>query len=315
MTARVDPRAKPVPPAWAREIAPWCDHMAATGMSPNTVRSRRDHLQRASRAILVGPWETETADLIAWAADQDWAAETRRNVYASLRGFFRWGVLSGRAHVDPTLALPRPKAGFPSPRPAPERLVDAAMQHTDTRTRLILRLAIELGLRRAEIAHIHAQDIWEDLAGWSLTVHGKGNKDRDIPLPADIAFIIRNTCSNGWLFPSDRHPSGHLTPQYVGVLASRALPPPWTLHTLRHACATGVYNDTRDLLLVQQLLGHSNVATTQRYVQIPDTALREAIVKRGRRRAAPHGRNKQTPPASRTETTHDPWLREQTQGQ
>lgn len=284
MKEHVDPRAKPVPPAWAREITAWSDHMLATGMSTNTVKSRRDHLQRASRAILVGPWDTRAEDLIAWAADQDWAPETRRNTYASLRGFFQWGVASGRTDANPTIALPRPKAGIPNPRPVPERVVEIAMHHADTRTRLILRLAIELGLRRAEIAQVHAGDLWEDLAGWSLTVHGKGNKDRNIPLPADLAFILRSTCQDGWLLPSDRHPSGHLTPRYVGKLAARALPPPWTLHTLRHACATGIYKDTRDLILVQQLLGHSNVATTQRYVQIPDAALRDAIVRRGRTR-------------------------------
>ncbi len=286
MSTFSDPRAKPVPPAWRHEIVSWCEFLLAADQSPNTVRSRRDHLQRASRALKVAPWDVQADDLIAWAAVQDWARETRRSVYASLRGFYRWGVATGRTETDPTQRLPRTKPADPLPRPAPLKAVEIGILHADSRTRLILRLAIELGLRRAEIAQIHAKDLWEDLEGWSLTVHGKGKKDRDIPLPADLAFILRATCMGDWLFPSDKSSTGHLSPEYVGVLAGRVLPHPWTLHTLRHAFATGIYIETQDLLVVQQLLGHSSVATTQRYVQVPRRALRDAVVKRTRQRPA-----------------------------
>lgn len=278
-----DPRAKSVRPVWAVEIESWCAHQLASGLSENTVATRRDHLQRVSRALAGGPWETSTEDLIEWAADQKWAVETRRSMHNSLRSFFRWGVDAGRSDTDPTRKLPHPKAAHPHPRPAPQRVVDSAIDRSDPRTRLILRLAIELGLRRGEIAQIHADDIWNDLDGATLTVHGKGNKDRNLPLAHSLAFTLRSTCQGGWLFPSDRHPSGHLTPRYVGKLAARVLTHPWTLHTLRHACATEVYRATRDILLVMQILGHSSVATTQRYIKMLDDRLRGALDDQSRR--------------------------------
>jgi site-specific recombinase XerD len=59
---------------------------------------------------------------------------------------------------------------------------------------------------------------------------------------------------------------------------SALLGPGWTAHSLRHRFATRAYAGERDLLTVQQLLGHSSVATTQRYTQIPDDALRRAVM-------------------------------------
>lgn len=108
---------------------------------------------------------------------------------------------------------------------------------------LILRLGAQAGLRRGEIAQIHAHDLSRDLLGWSLLVHGKIN--------------------------------GHLSARRVGELAAEALPAPWTLHTLRHRFATRAYEATGDLVTVSRLLGHASVATTQRYVATGRTRLRE----------------------------------------
>jgi integrase len=63
----------------------------------------------------------------------------------------------------------------------------------------------------------------------------------------------------------------------VSKLLSRALPPGWTGHTLRHRLATAAYGGTRDLLAVSALLGHSRPETTQRYVRLPDDAIRAAV--------------------------------------
>ena len=70
---------------------------------------------------------------------------------------------------------------------------------------------------------------------------------------------------------------GHLSADYVGVLMARALPDGLTAHTLRHRFATAAYGATRDLLAVQELLGHSSPETTRNYVQLPADALRRAV--------------------------------------
>jgi integrase len=152
--------------------------------------------------------------------------------------------------------------------------VKVAMIAADARTRLMLVLAVRQGLRRGEIALVHSDDVIEDLAGWTLRVHGKGRKDRDVPLAEDVATMLR-TLPSGWAFPGGT--DGHLSAGHVGVLMARALPGDLTAHTLRHSFATKAYAATRDLLAVQELLGHARPDTTRTYVQLPDDALRRAV--------------------------------------
>lgn len=270
-----DPRAKPVPAAWRTEIGSWAVWMRAGGLSPASITTRTDHLRRAARALGGVPWAVTSAKLLDWVGRQSWATETRRGVYASLRGFWRWGVESGR-HVGevPTARLPRVKAAPPAPRPAPDRVIERAKIGSDARVVLILRLAAELGLRRAEIAQVNSRDLFEDLDGWSLTVHGKGGRLRVVPMSPDLARAVIGAClaGGGWAFPGDD--GGHLSARWVGKLATRALPGDWTLHTLRHRFATTTHDATLDLLSVSELLGHANTATTQRYVAVNRERLR-----------------------------------------
>jgi len=216
--------------------------------------------------------------LLEWVGGETWRRETRRSVYASLRSFWSWAVGSGRCDLSPANALPSVKPEPPLPRPIPEPFYLRALSVAGTRDRLILQLAAHAGLRRAEIARVHRRDLIEDLAGFSLIVHGKGGKDRMVPLPTWLAWTIERAlveAGGDWLFPGAV--DGHLSPQRVGIIASRLLPDGWTLHTLRHRFASKAFARDRDLISVSQLLGHASVATTQRYVRPPDDALRRAV--------------------------------------
>ncbi|WP_300343331.1 tyrosine-type recombinase/integrase [Nesterenkonia sp.] len=155
-----------------------------------------------------------------------------------------------------------------------------AVQRADNpQVALMIRLANELGMRRAEVAQVHPKnDLVRDLAGWSLIVHGKGSRNRVLPLPDDLAEILR-AAPDGYLFPG---PNGHLSPHWVGTLVARALGDGTTMHQLRHLCATEIHEQTRDLRLVQNMLGHASLATTQRYVAVDDSKVREAISLRSR---------------------------------
>lgn len=268
-------RDKDVSPGWVDALTGWRRALKAAGRSPGTIATRTDHIARASRALGGSPWTTTAAELVDWVGGQDWARDTRRSVYASLRGFWAWGIEVGLVDASPAARLPTVQPTPPAPRPAPEPVIRAGLTGADDRLRIILRLAAEAGLRRAEIAQVHQRDLVEDLAGWSLVVHGKGGKDRLVPLSDSLALAVRGRfLASPWLLPGDDN--GHLSARYVGVLAARALPGEWTLHTLRHRFATAAYAGERDLLAVQQLLGHTSVATTQRYVRPPDDALRRA---------------------------------------
>ncbi|GAA2375329.1 hypothetical protein GSI01S_34_00450 [Gordonia sihwensis NBRC 108236] len=96
-------------------------------------------------------------------------------------------------------------------------------------------------------------------------------------MPDDLASALRSA-DKGFLFPG---PSGsHLSAHWVGTLVSRALGDGTTMHQLRHLCATELHNETHDVRLVQVILGHASLATTQRYLAVDETVMRNALVQR-----------------------------------
>lgn len=147
----------------------------------------------------------------------------------------------------------------------------------------MITLAAEAGLRRAEIAVVARPDVIDEPDGMSLIVHGKGRRERSVPLtPATRAAVARQfdlvSPENPWLFPSKgRYADTHLQPVRVGELINDALPGRWSAHTLRHRFATEAYRNSRDLLLVQTLMGHSKPETTAIYVGL-DTAEERRVV-------------------------------------
>jgi len=214
-------------------------------------------------------------DLVTWAGGKAWAAETRRSWRSSLRGFYGWAEATGRVDRSPADALAAVRPSEPHPRPAPDVAVRAALACAEPRVRLMIRLAAELGLRRGEVAQVHRADLEEDLLGWSLLVHGKGGRERTVPMGDDLARAVRVATLDGWAFPG--RIDGHLSPRYVGRLVADALGNGVTMHQLRHRFATMAYAVDTDVLVVQRLLGHASPATTQRYVRTDDTAARRTV--------------------------------------
>ena len=162
----------------------------------------------------------------------------------------------------------------PTPRPCPEIAYREALARAGDRERVILRLAAEAGLRRAEVARVHSDDLIEDLEGWSLIVHGKGGRQRVVPLTDSLAAAVRSR-GQGWAFPGGM--DGHLSPRWVGKVVTRLLSGEATMHQLRHRFATRAYSVDRDVFTVQELLGHASPATTRRYVMVPRSALRDTV--------------------------------------
>ncbi|SMQ73446.1 Site-specific recombinase XerD [Agreia sp. VKM Ac-1783] len=261
-------------PGWIAAIADYLHAQASVGAPKPTVDSRRSHLQHLARRIHSEPWVLTADELVQWCGSQKWAQETRRGRRTTFRSFYAWAVETGRCEANPALALGKVKPGQPRPRPIPEELFEAALLKADQRMRLVLRLAHDAGMRRGEIAVVHSDDLVEDFIGWTLIVHGKGNKDRPVPLTRRLAFELR-ALGYGYAFPGDD--DGHLSPRWVGKLATNLLPGKWTLHTLRHSFASRTYAVDRDVFAVQDLLGHSSPATTRRYVVVPNDALRRTV--------------------------------------
>ncbi|EFG79567.1 site-specific recombinase, phage integrase family [Mycobacterium parascrofulaceum ATCC BAA-614] len=227
-----------------------------------------------ARGLRCAPARVTTAGILAWFGRQTWSIETRRSHRNTCASFFGWGYRAGHLPTDPAADLPVMRAAAPAPRPAPDAVWIAAIAGADPRVRLMLRLAAEAGLRRAEIARVHRRDLTRGPAGAELLVHGKGEKLRVVPLGDDLAATIADC--DAYLFPGDDE--GHLSPRWVGKLMAGALPDHWTAHTLRHRFATRAYRGSRNLRAVQTLLGHSSVATTERYTAVDDDEIRAAMM-------------------------------------
>ena len=261
----------PVP--WRKSINGWTDTLRAAGLSAQTIKSRRYKMVHLAALLMPsGPKEVTTEQIVQAFARQQWKPETRKAYRNTISSFFRWLHKSGRRSDDPSLDVPRVKKPHAHPRPCPDRYIAAAMEMAAWPERLMIRLGAECGLRRGEIARVHSDDVVADSDGRSLIVRGKGDKQRIVPLPDDLAGIIMD--ARGYLFPGRF--GGHVEESYIGDHISRLLPDGYAAHTLRHRFATTAYAATHDLFVVAELLGHESVETTEHYVAMPDGRLREA---------------------------------------
>lgn len=262
----------PVP--WRKSINGWTDTLRAAGLSAQTIKSRRYKMVHFATLLMPsGPEDVTTEQIVQAFARQQWKPETRKAYRNTISSFFRWLHKSGRRSDDPSLDVPRVKKPHAHHRPCPDRYIAAAMKMATTSERLMIRLGAECGLRRGEIARVHSDDVVADSAGRSLIVRGKGDKQRIVPLPDDLAGIIMD--ARGYLFPGRF--GGHVEESYIGDHISRLLPDGYAAHTLRHRFATTAYAATHDLFVVAELLGHESVETTEHYVAMPDGRLREAM--------------------------------------
>lgn len=285
---RKGPARKPVTDAWLWAIDDYLHAIAAEGQRQATLDLRRAQLRHMARCLGCAPDEVTAERILEWFGSQKhWSAEHRRSYRSAVRGFFSWAHRCGRVQVylgDVLPKLPQPKM---VPRPAPDDAWVYALGMADTRTALMMRLAAEAGLRRAEVAQVQTRDVFMGSDGARLMVQGKGGRRRVVPISDELAHSIRRGAAghtpelaaydwgtSGWLFPDGD--GGHLTPRWVGTVVGRALPEGYSMHSLRHRFATRAYRGSRNLRAVQTLLGHASVASTQRYTEVVDDEIRAA---------------------------------------
>ncbi len=163
----------------------------------------------------------------------------------------------------------------------PDRLLGSARTPRD---RLLYLCGLLLGLRVSELVGLRVEDL--DLDGGTCTVrHGKGDRDRALPIPARLLPELRSwigTRRDGWVFPSPRSKTGHLSARAVQLsiraAAARAgISRHTTPHKLRHSYATRLLQRGADIIEVRDLLGHSSVSTTQIYLSSEPERLRSAV--------------------------------------
>ncbi|MDX9998997.1 MAG: tyrosine recombinase [Phenylobacterium sp.] len=239
--------------------------------------------------------EAYFADLAARGLSPATAARRR----AAVRQFYRFVLGEGWRQDDPSRRVDAPKKGRPLPKVlSPDevaRLIAAAGERDGPqglRLACLVELLYASGLRISELVSLPLAAVARDPA--YLIVKGKGGKERLAPLngaaraavkaylEVRASFLPRGEKASPWLFPS-RGKGGRLTARRVAQLLDEAAlaagvdPAKVSPHVLRHAFATHLLEGGADLRVVQTLLGHADIATTQIYTHVAGERLREVV--------------------------------------
>lgn len=254
---------------WAAGLGAYFAAMVAANRSPGTIRLHRFYLSKLREAH-PRPWDVNLLDLQTLIGNPSWKGDAKKSARTVYRGFYKWGHGMGYVDHDCAFALPAVTVPEGVPRPTPQLIAKRVMRDPDARIAFMALLAGKLGMRAGEIAVLHSDDLNGDL----LLIHGKGRKERVVPVVDPLLFGLLQRV-DGYAFPG--RIDGHLSPGTVSRYVSTALGPGWTAHTLRHRALTEAYKGTKDLLAVGKMAGHARSETTQRYVQIDADALRAAL--------------------------------------
>jgi integrase/recombinase XerD len=271
------------------------DMMAAeAGASRHTLAAYRNDLQRSAEALR-GPLATASADDLsplgaAWA---ELAPATVARRSAALRRFFGFLVDDGLRSDDPSAALPRPRFERPLPRildePEIARMFEAAEDRAASgeaaasRDLALLELLYGSGLRASELVSLPRGAVRQGQP--FLMILGKGSKERLVPISSRAekavgAWLEHVPSGVQWLFPSGKsHLSRVRLFQIVRRMAADAGISPERIspHVLRHAFATHLLSGGADLRVLQSLLGHADIATTQIYTHVDSARLVELV--------------------------------------
>jgi integrase/recombinase XerD len=271
------------------------------GLSANTLAAYRRDLQGLSswlgaqtqgQRTLVGASEPDLQAYVAarHEATRPSSAGRRLSVF---RRFYRWAVREGLCQADPTVRMDAPRQRMRMPGSLSEQQVEALLAAPDfhealgLRDRAMLELLYASGLRVSELVELKSVHI--SLSDGVLRIMGKGSKERLVPFGAEAgewlqryldmgrAMILGSRVSDA-LFVTGR--GGPMTRQMFWKLIKKyavlaGITQPLSPHTLRHAFATHLLNHGADLRVVQMLLGHADISTTQVYTHVARERLKQ----------------------------------------
>ncbi len=267
------------------------------GLAKNTLESyRRDlrlfaeWLEKQGRASLLAATEADLSGYFAWrylrGTKRRIRSSTQARLHSSLKRFYRFLVRGRRVEIDPTLKLDPPKKPPRFPRTLSEADVEALLAQPDPETplglrdRAMLEVLYASGLRVSELTRLKLAEVSLDMG--VVRIFGKGSKERLVPLGEEaLAWLSRYSKEarpallkkrpSDFVFVTGR--GGPMTRQAFWQLLKRrsasAIPgKSLSPHTLRHAFATHLLNHGADLRVVQLLLGHADISTTQIYTHV-----------------------------------------------
>lgn len=252
-------------------VGDYLTELRVAGRSANTLKVRRYELLAWRRWLAAEGVHIEAAtraDMIRFLSTRR-APQTRSSYRSSIRGFTEWQVTTGRRPDDPSATLPAVTVPRCRPHPLPDAVYRAAYARASARQRDMLALGRWAGMRAAEIARAHGDDLMGDRGSESVRIIGKGDKERIVPAHPEVVRVLREHSGRA-VFPSPIRLDQPIAASQVVRTLSRLLPDDWTAHSLRHAFGTEAYARTRDLLLVARWMGHESIETTRGYVAVND---------------------------------------------
>ncbi len=265
------------------------------GVSDNTLAAYRNDLKQYALHLQDSKTELLNAEadvVLSFLAMGKQTARTNARRLSSIKRFYEYLYREGQIKHDPTRHVSAPKIGRPLPKSMTEAEVEALLDAPDldtelgVRDRAMLEVLYATGLRVSELVNLSMQEI--NLRQGVLRVIGKGNKERLVPLgDAAVNYLekylseARSFFTKGQLIDSlflstrakamTRQTFWYAIKRYAVVAGiNKNLSP----HVLRHAFATHLLNHGADLRVVQMLLGHSDISTTQIYTHIAKERLK-----------------------------------------
>jgi integrase/recombinase XerD len=259
------------------------------GLAPNSLAAYRRDLQQFAAWLADRPlFDATEVDLTAYFAARHGASRSSsaNRRLATFRRFYRWALRDGRIGADPTLRLTNAKAAPRFPKALSEAQIEALLRAPDRETarglrdRAMLELMYATGLRVSELVTLKLIEL--SLNDGLVRVIGKGGKERLVPMGeearasidrylaqargelcagklSDAVFVTRRGA------PMSRQMFWRLIKRYALQADIRA---PLSPHGLRHSFATHLLNHGADLRVVQLLLGHADISTTQIYTHV-----------------------------------------------
>jgi len=259
----------------------FCDALwLEDGLSKNTISSYRADLLQLGAFLKKDFLKVDEADLFAFLGSRQGRASSAARRVSTLKRFYQYCLRERRIKVDPTLKLDPPKRTPRFPKSLSEADVEALLAAPNTATpmglrdRAMLELLYATGLRVSELVAVKTFEV--NLDAGVVRVMGKGSKERLVPLGEEAADWIskylksRNHKSHALFLTNrgagmTRQAFWHLIRRYgARAIPGKKLSP----HVLRHAFATHLINHGADLRVVQLLLGHADISTTQIYTHV-----------------------------------------------
>jgi site-specific recombinase XerD len=255
--------------------------MRLRGLSTNTVKLRRTALGLLAVYVARPLLEATPDEIDAWQSTLGFlAVQTRASYVSHVRNFYRWAVEYGHLTENPATVLASPRVPKRLPRPISEARMASAMAMAPQPIRLWFELAAYGSARAGEIAVLERPDILADEREPMIVLHGKGGKERMVPLAPALAESLDQPClpRQGRLF---RRASGlPMTPRDVSRQANDWLHDhgyPETIHQFRHRFGTQALRAGANLRQVQELMGHESPATTAIYTLVNPTDAAPAV--------------------------------------